>query len=289
MRIIVHGGAGKVPDEPAARQAVLDEAAEQGRVASSPVEAVERAIRVLETSPRFNAGIGGAIQSDGVVRTDAGLMTDDGQAGAICGVPGIEHPVSLARVVYEDTPHVLMTTPGATELAEANGIETDIDLVTEDSKARWESIGQVPDDVDDRVAFVREVYGTVPDESDHDTVGAVATDGNHQAAATSTDGRWMAFAGRVGDTPQIGAGFYAAAAGGASATGAGEAIATVGLTRHVVALLASGQAVQSAAEQAIEHLEDTTGDEAGIIVLARDGSIGAANNTDAMQTATAVE
>ena len=289
MRIVVHGGAGNVPDEPAARQAVLDEAAEQGRMASSPVEAVERAIRVLESSPRFNAGIGGAIQSDGVVRTDAGLMTDDGQAGAICGVPGVEHPVSLARVVYEDTPHVLMTTPGATELAEANGIETDVDLVTEDSKARWESIGPVPDDIDDRVAFVREVYGTVPDESDHDTVGAVATDGNHLAAATSTDGRWMAFAGRVGDTPQIGAGFYAAAAGGASATGAGEAIATVGLTRHAVALLASGQAVQSAAEQAIEHLEETTGDEAGLIVLARDGSIGAANNTDAMQTATTAE
>ena len=287
MHIVVHGGAGSAPDEPADRQAVLDRAANRGLTASSPVEAVERAIRVLETSPRFNAGIGGAIQSDGVVRTDAGIMTDDGQSGAICGVPGIEHPVSLARVVYEDTPHVLLTEPGATELADANGIETDVDLLTEDSRARWESIGPVPENIDDRLAWIREVYGTVPDETDHDTVGAVASDGRHLAAATSTDGRWMALAGRIGDTPQIGAGFYADAAGGASATGAGEAIATVGLTRRAVDRLESGQDVQLAAERAIARLESETGAEAGVIVLTPDGSIGAANNTPAMQTASA--
>jgi isoaspartyl peptidase/L-asparaginase-like protein (Ntn-hydrolase superfamily) len=287
MRIVVHGGAGPASDEPVARQAVLDEAAEQGAAASSPVEAVERAIRVLESSPRFNAGLGGAIQSDAVVRTDAGLMTDDGAAGAICGVPGIEHPVSLARVVYEDTPHVLMTAPGAVELAEANGIETGVDLTTEDSRARWESIGPVPDAFDERLAFIRQVYGTVPDDADHDTVGAVATDGSRLAAATSTDGRWMALAGRIGDTPQIGAGFFAHPAGGASATGAGEAIATVGLTRRAVDHLAAGLGAQSAADRVIDQLADATGETAGVIVLAPDGSIGTANNTEAMQTATA--
>jgi len=75
MRIIVHGGAGGTPDEPDARQAVLDEAAETGAAAATPLDAVESAVRTLESSPRFNAGTGGAVQSDGIVRTDAGGLS----------------------------------------------------------------------------------------------------------------------------------------------------------------------------------------------------------------------
>lgn len=287
MQIVVHGGAGGDPDEPVARQKVLDEAAETGRGASTPVDGVEAAVRVLETSPRFNAGTGGAVQSDGVVRTDAGLMTDERRVGAICGVPGVDHAVSLARVVLEETPHVLVGLPGAAELAEANGIETDADLLTGDTRSRWERLGPAPADLDRRLAWIRERYGRVRDESDHDTVGAVATDGSTVATATSTGGRWLAYAGRVGDTPQVGSGFFAGPAGGASATGAGEAIAKVGLSRLAVDHLSAGIDAQAAAERAIDRLASVTGEEGGLIVLDVAGSVGAANNTQAMQTATA--
>src|SRR6056297_3845844 len=130
MYVIVHGGAGSAPDEPEPRQAVLDEAAETGAGESSVVDAVETAIHVLESSPRFNAGVGGAVQSDGEIRTDAGVMTSDRDAGAACSMPGVEHAVSAARVVLEETPHVLVSGDHAVSLAADFGVETDTDLWT---------------------------------------------------------------------------------------------------------------------------------------------------------------
>lgn len=284
MQIVIHGGSGRPPAAPSERARVLDEAAAAALATSTPVDAVEAAVRVLETSPRFNAGIGGVVQSDGVVRTDAGLMTDDRRAGAVCGLPGIEHPVSLARVVLERTPHVLLGMPGAAELATANGIETGVDLLTDSTRDRWEAVGPVPEDVDDRLVWINEHFGQVPDGRDHDTVGAVASDGDAVAAGTSTGGRWAALAGRIGDTPQIGAGFFAGPAGGASATGAGEGIAKTGLTRRAVDHLDAGLAAQPAADRAIDALERETGATAGVIVLDREGGLGSATNAAVMQT-----
>ncbi len=85
--------------------------------------------------------------------------------------------------------------------------------------------------------------------------------------------------------PQIGSGFYAAPAGAASSTGAGEDIAKVTLTRRAVRHLESGYDAQQAADRAIEEFAELTGSEAGVIVLDRDGNSGSAFNTDAMQTA----
>src|SRR6056297_1045334 len=93
------------------------------------------------------------------------------------------------------------------------------------------------------------------DPTDHDTVGAVATDGERIAAATSTGGRWYALAGRVGDVPQVGSGFFATPSGGASATGAGEAIATNGLARRAVGLLDDGVDAAGAADRAIDAFD----------------------------------
>src|SRR6056297_992757 len=137
MKVIVHGGAGSAPDEPEPRQAVLDEAAETGATESSVVDAVEEATRILESSPRFNAGVGGAVQSDGAIRTDAGLMTGDREAGAVCSMPGVEHAVSAARVVMEETPHVLVSGEHAVDLAADFGVETGVDLLSADERERW--------------------------------------------------------------------------------------------------------------------------------------------------------
>ncbi|MCO8243168.1 MULTISPECIES: isoaspartyl peptidase/L-asparaginase family protein [unclassified Haladaptatus] len=279
MNVIVHGGAGGEPDEPTPRQGVLDEAAQVGGEAETVVDAVEAAVHVLESSPRFNAGVGGAVQSDGVVRTDAGIMTSDREAGAACSMPGVEHAVSAARVVMEETPHVFVSGEHAVDLAADFGVETGVDLWTEKSRERWAEHDTPDGSPSEHLNWLREKFGG------HDTVGAVAYDGTQFAAATSTGGRWLALAGRVGDVPQIGSGFYAAPAGAASSTGAGEDIAKVTLTRRAVRHLESGYDAGEAADRAIEEFAELTGSEAGVIVLDRDGNSGSAFNTDAMQTA----
>ncbi|RDI72488.1 isoaspartyl peptidase/L-asparaginase [Halopelagius longus] len=293
MRVIVHGGAGGVPDEPEPRQATLDEAAETGAASETPVDAVEAAVRVLETDPAFNAGVGGAVQSDGVVRTDAGLMTSDRDAGAAAGMAGVEHAVSVARAVMEETPHVLVAGDPAVDLASDFGVETDCDLFTEETRARWDDADPPAGSTRDHLAWLDARFGETTadptdesDLSDHDTVGVVASDGETFAAATSTGGRWFALAGRVGDVPQIGSGFYAAAAGGASATGAGEDIAKTTLSRRAVRHLERGLDAQTAAETAIDEFGELTGSEAGVIVLDDEG-VGRAFNSEGMQTSVA--
>lgn len=280
MQLLLHGGAGGSPDDPEARQSVLDEAARTGAAEATPLDAVEAAVRVLEASPRFNAGVGGAVQSDGVPRTDAGLMTHDREVGAVAGMEGVEHAVSVARVVLEETPHVLVDGAHAEALAADFGIETGVDLFSERSRAKWADTPSPPEGGSrEQIGWVRERFGG------SDTVGAVATDGSDLAAATSTGGRWYALAGRVGDVPQVGSGFYASPTAAASATGAGEDIARTTLTRMAVDLVEAGHSPQAAAAEAIETFETQTDSTAGIIVIDRDGNRGSAFNSDSMQTA----
>lgn len=115
----------------------------------------------------------------------------------------------------------------------------------------------------------------------------MATDGESVAAATSSGGRWFALAGRVGDVSQVGSGFYCTPAGGASATGAGEDIARITLSRRAIQLLEGGLDAQSAAESAIEEFEDRTGSRAGVILLTPAGDVGSAYNSPAMATSVA--
>lgn len=282
MQVLVHGGAGSDPDEPEPRQAVLDRAADDGAAADSPIDAVEAAIHVLESSPRFNAGVGGAVQSDGVPRTDAGIMTGAGDVGAAAAMEGVEHAVSVARIVLEETPHVLLAGEHAEALAADFGVETGIELFSDRSRDRWDEAPDPPaDGPRAQLEWVRERFGGT------DTVGAVATDGQEVAAATSTGGRWFALAGRVGDVPQVGSGFYASPAGAASATGAGEDIARVTLSRMAVDHLEGGVGPEAAAERAIETFEERTGSSAGLIVIDSEGNQGSARNTEMMQTAAA--
>jgi isoaspartyl peptidase/L-asparaginase-like protein (Ntn-hydrolase superfamily) len=147
------------------------------------------------------------LAGDGVVRTDAGLMTGDGKTGAACAMPGVEHAVDVARLVERETPHVLLAGDRAVALAEAFEVATDCDLWTPATRTRWaDADPPAAGDPRDQVAWVREHFGN--GGGGHDTVGAVASDGTELAAATSTGGRWFALAGRVGDVPQVGGGFY---------------------------------------------------------------------------------
>ncbi|WP_348611983.1 isoaspartyl peptidase/L-asparaginase [Halobaculum rarum] len=286
MRVICHGGAGGVPDEPEPRQAVLDEAAETGADESTVVDAVISAVEVLEESPRFNAGYGGAVQSDGVVRTDAGIMTDEREAGAVASMPGVANAASVARVVMEETPHVFVSGVHAVDLADDFGVEVERELLTDDGRADYED-ADPPEPTGGPKAhleWLEEKFGG------HDTVGAVAHDPETDtfAACTSTGGRTFALAGRVGDVPQIGSGFFCAPAGGASATGAGEDIAKATLTRRAVRHLENGLDAQAAADRAIAEFGELTGSSAGVIVLDEAGA-GSAYNSEGMQTSVATD
>lgn len=280
MHVLAHGGAGGEPDEPEPRQETLERAVERGARATTPTDAVVDAVCVLESGPRFNAGVGSAVQSDGKIRTDAGLMTGDGQAGAACSMPGVEHAVEVARRVAKETPHVLVAGEQAVALADSFDVATDCDLWTEKTRERWSELEPVGSgDVRAHIEWVYEQFGGT------DTVGAVATDGERVAAATSTGGRWAALAGRVGDVPQIGAGFYATANAAVSTTGAGEEIAKFGLARRVADAIETGESPGDAASRIIDEFDERTDASAGVIALDADGNRGSAFCSDAMQTA----
>ncbi|MWG35106.1 isoaspartyl peptidase/L-asparaginase [Halomarina oriensis] len=300
MYVIAHGGAGSAIEEPGPRQAVLDEAVAAGRDAETPLDAVVETVRVLESSPRFNAGVGGSVQSDGVVRTDAGVMTSDREVGAAASMPGVEHASEVARLVMEETPHVCVSGVHAVDLAAASDIEVETDLWSDRTREQWaDEEPPANDDVLAQLRWLRDDFGGAPEGDDSpgdgasagsdahhesDTVGAVASDGETVAALTSTGGRWRALAGRVGDVPQVGSGFFCTHAGGASSTGAGEDIVRVTLARRAVDHLELGRNPQQAAELAIEEFEDITESSAGVVVMDAEGRAGSAFNSDAMQT-----
>lgn len=286
MRVIVHGGAGPTPDAPEARADVLEAAADAATAADRPTDAVCVATRTLESHPAFNAGVGGAVQSDGYVRTDAGLMTSDREVGAACGMPGVEHAIDVARVVKEETPHVLVGGVHAVDLAEGFGVETGVDLRTDRTRERWNELESRPGgDARAQAEWVAEHFGADHWPDGHDTVGAVATDGERLAAATSTGGRWLALAGRIGDVPQVGSGFYCTETGAASATGHGEDIARVTLARRAVQFVEEGLDARAAADGALAEFDDLTDGSAGLVVVTLDGDVGKAHNAVTMQTA----
>jgi isoaspartyl peptidase/L-asparaginase-like protein (Ntn-hydrolase superfamily) len=286
MELLVHGGAGSTPDDPEGRQSVLDAAATAGRDCQTPAAAVVTAVRHLESAPRFNAGVGSAVQSDGTIRTDAGVMTNDGAVGAAGAMPGVEHAIDVARAVKTETPHVLVAGERAVALAESMGIATDCALWTERTRERWRAADPPADaETREQLAWVRDHFGGHDGVTDHDTVGAVATDRQRLAAATSTGGRWFALAGRVGDVPQVGAGFYATDRAAVSTTGDGEEIARFGLARRVALAIEDGDRPQHATDRVLRGFEAETGGDAGVIALRADGETGSAYNTAAMQTA----
>ena len=223
MVIAVHGGAGsprsgRVRDEDACH-AALGAALEAGRAVleadGGALDAAAAAVAVLEDFPLFNAGRGAVPAGDGRYELDACVMDGaSGRAGACANVTGVRHPVELARVVMDETPHVLLVGGGAEELARAHGLE----LVPAD----W---------------FATEVKGT-----DHGTVGAVALDAHgNLAAATSTGGVRGQLEGRVGDAPLVGAGTYAAnGVCAVSCTGIGETFIRAVAAHEIAALIRHG-------------------------------------------------
>jgi len=225
--IVTHCGAGST-------HALDDVSARAGRAGmttlrkgGSALDAAVAATVVLEDDPRTNAGTGSRMRLDGTIQMDAAVMDSRRQAGAVAAISDVKNPILVARKVME-TPHLMLAGEWAVRFARDQGFGA-YDPTTAESKTRLEAAraelakGKVPASAR---AWVR-VRGT-------DTVGAVARDGKGRfAAASSTGGISFMMPGRVGDSPVVGAGLYAGPQGAVTATGIGEEIWRVLLSKFV--------------------------------------------------------
>jgi beta-aspartyl-peptidase (threonine type) len=261
--LIVHGGAKDIaPEQEEANKRGCLEALAAGRVileqGGSALDAVEAAIRSLESDPTFNAGYGADLNADGEVEMDAALMDGSNLAiGAVAAIQGVRHPISVARQMLGEPP-TLLVGEGARRFAAAQGAEL---------CEPGEMIPSHPE-------------GSEKQTHDHDTVGCVALDSSGRiAAGTSTGGLDDTLPGRVGDSPLPGCGFYADdQVGGVAFSGDGECIARTLLAARVMQALEGGQPPQAAAEASLTHLE-RAGGEAGGIILDHHGQAGWAHNS----------
>ena len=276
--IVVHGGAGTVePERVPAALAGCRAAAARGlgvlARGASALDAVQAAVRSLEDDPSYNAGVGSALSREGTVELDAMIMEGTMlRIGALGAVPNLGRPIDLARFILEDGEHVLLVGEAAWRFAREHGM-TPVDpetLITPRARARLEAERKR------RASGQRGVHGG--------TVGACAIDAaGRTAAATSTGGISFKRPGRVGDTPLPGCGTYADDRGGAaSATGTGEIIMRVTLTRVVVDQLRAGRTAREAAEAGIAELTERIGGDAGVICVDRLGKIGVARSSAMM-------
>lgn len=278
--VLVHGGAGTrsaadLQSERAGCTLATEAAAELLRNGGSALDAVQRAVEVLEDDPRFNAGTGGALTERGQLELDASIMDGHGlRAGAVCCLPPYRHPVAVARAALQDGRHVLYAGAGADDFAREAGF------------VRADPQSMITSGAREQLA---RVLVTRQSAEGGNTVGAVARDlRGHLAAATSTGGITGKRSGRVGDSPILGAGTYADdTRGAASATGQGEGILRVTLCARAVASLGAALSAEAAAREAIAMLTARIGTEAGIILLASTGELGLARSTASMPWAAA--
>jgi N4-(beta-N-acetylglucosaminyl)-L-asparaginase len=222
------------------------------------LDAVEAGARVPEADERNRSvGPSGYPDRDGIVTLDACIMDELGNCGAVAAMENIDHPVSVARLVMEKTPHVLLVGAGATQFALANGFSKK-DLLTPESEKAWKEWLKKSDYKPEINSENKHFSPTkLPgNEYNHDTIGMLAMDskGNICGACT-TSGIAFKMHGRVGDSPIIGAGLYIDnEVGGATATGVGEEIIRNVGSFLVVELMRQGYTPEAACKEAVERI-----------------------------------
>jgi len=281
--LVIHGGAGVMdqkemtPEIQARYLNVLNRALSVGDSVLShggtSMDAVEKAIVIMEDSPLFNAGKGAVFTHDGLVELDASVM--EGQtlkAGAIAAVRDIKNPIKVARAVMEKSEHVLLNGSGASQFAKEQGFAP-VDNSYFYTEKRRQSLQEL---------LKQERKSTTNDK--HGTVGCVALDSyGNIAAGTSTGGMTNKKYGRIGDSPIIGAGTYANnETGGFSCTGHGEYYIRLGFSRDISALMEYKKlSVQEACREEVGKLTKLGGT-GGVIGLDKNGNIAMEFNTEGM-------
>jgi beta-aspartyl-peptidase (threonine type) len=277
--LAVHGGAGSLPrgsitpEQERAYRDGLTSALRTGhrllREGRPSLDAVEAAVRVLEDDPNFNAGRGAVFNTDAEHELDASIMNGaDLRSGAVAGVHNTKNPISLARMVMERSPHVMMAGVGADAFALRNGVP----YTTQDyffTQRRWDALldAKEPD---------------AAAEEGGSTVGAVAVDRDSQvAAATSTGGLTNKLVGRVGDSPVVGAGTYANSRTVAvSCTGTGEVFIRGVAAYDISAIMEYTRApVDRAAARVVNEKIPALGATGGVIALDPRGTLATPHST----------
>lgn len=234
------------------------------------LDAVEAGARVPEGDPKeTSVGLGGLPDRDGHVTLDACIMDEQGNIGSVAFLEGIVHPVSVARLVMEKTPHVMLVGEGAQQFALANGFKKE-KLLTKESEKAWKE-------------WLKEKkYKPIANIENHDTIGILALDthGNLSGACT-TSGMAYKMRGRVGDSPIIGAGLYVDnEVGAATSTGVGEEVIRIVGCHLVVELMRQGHSPEAACKLAVERIIQKNPSKAkeiqvGFLALNKNGDYGA--------------
>ena len=236
------------------------------------LNSVEKGVHVVESdAENHSVGIGGYPDASGKVTLDASIMDHQGNAGAVCYLEDIVHPISVARKVMEDTPHVMLSGKGALEFAVKQGFSRQ-ELLTAKMEKLWKKWAETAE------------YQPVVNFESHDTIGLLALDNeNHLAGACTTSGMPYKLPGRVGDSPIIGAGLFVdGEVGAATATGMGELMMKTVGSFLIVELMRNGHSAQEACEIAIKRIwdrysadQDSKYFQVGYLALSKDGDIGA--------------
>ena len=208
------------------------------------IDAVEAGVKITEADPEaMSVGLGGLPDREGKVTLDACIMDETGNCGSVSFLQHIKHPISVARKVMDETPHVMLSGEGALQFALEQGFPKE-DLLTEKAEKRW------------REWLKESEYKPIINVENHDTIGLLALDkkGDISGACTTSGLSWKMH-GRVGDSPVIGAGMYVDnEVGGCCATGVGEAVLKTLGSFLIVELMRQGANPQEACEEGIARI-----------------------------------
>lgn len=232
------------------------------------LDAVHQGVMVEENDiNNSTVGNGGRPDRDGNVTLDACIMDKDGNCGAVLAIQNIANPISVARKVMEETPHVMLAGKGAEQFAYEQGFEK-TNLLTEESKQAWEEWKKTSK------------YKPIINIENHDTIGMLAIDADGDiAGACTTSGMAYKMAGRVGDSPIIGAGLFVDnEVGGATATGVGEEVVRTVGSFLIVELMRQGKSPQEACEEGVKRIiaknKDKQDFQIGFIAINKKGETG---------------
>ena len=248
------------------------------------LDAVETGVQVPEADPHDQSvGYGGLPDRDGKVTLDACIMDELGNCGAVMFLENIMHPIKVARLVMEKTPHVQLVGEGALQFALANGFKME-NLLTPESELAWKNwlkTSQYDPMTIPKLLEQKDKRNAPGQEHDHDTIGMIALDasGNLSGACT-TSGMAFKMRGRVGDSPIIGAGlFIDNEVGAATSTGVGEEVVRICGSHTVIELMRQGHSPEEACKRTCERIIKKRGEKAkevqvGFIALNNKGEYG---------------
>lgn len=236
------------------------------------LDAVESGVKVVEADPNvMTVGLGGFPDREGKVTLDACIMDKYSNCGSVAFLQKIKHPISVARKVMEETPHVMLVGEGASAFARAQGFKEENLLTKAAEKAYLDWLE-------------KSEYEPVINIENHDTISMLALDENGDlAGACTTSGAAYKMHGRVGDSPIIGAGlFLDNEVGAAAATGLGEAVMRTAGSTMVVELMRQGKSPEEACKEVVQRIHrlyrrrtDLENLQVGFIALSKNGVYGA--------------